>query len=178
MRDDLNALRQADFDVFKAIGIAADILHEARVHRVTHEEARERLGIWYKSAHLEGVAFPYLNPEDNTVATYRIRRDHPEVEADGKPIAKYISPPVAQDLLKVEEEQRRLLDDPSLPKRLKLLWLGVGTEDSSAAFPNTPHLLAMLQRHRINHIYRETDSDHTWINWRRYFNEFAPLLFR
>jgi enterochelin esterase-like enzyme len=83
-----------------------------------------------------------------------------------------------QDLLKVEEEQRRLLDDPSLPKRLKLLWLGVGTEDSSAAFPNTPHLLAMLQRHRINHIYRETDGDHTWINWRRYFNEFAPLLFR
>jgi enterochelin esterase-like enzyme len=28
-----------------------------------------------------------------------------------------------QDVMKVEEEQRRLLDDPSLPKRLKLLWL-------------------------------------------------------
>ena len=49
------------------------------------------------------------------------------------------------DLKKVEEAQLRILDDPSLAKRLKLLWLGVGTEDSSAAFPNTPHLLAMLR---------------------------------
>jgi enterochelin esterase-like enzyme len=83
-----------------------------------------------------------------------------------------------QDVMKVEEEQRRLLDDPSLPKRLKLLWLGVGTEDSSAAFPNTPYVLAMLRRHGIKHIYRETDGDHSWINWRRYLNEFVPLLFR
>jgi len=65
-----------------------------------------------------------------------------------------------------------------LAKRLKLLWLSVGTEDSSAAFPNTPHLLAMLRGHGIKHIYRETGGDHTWINWRRYLNEFAPLLFR
>jgi enterochelin esterase family protein len=82
------------------------------------------------------------------------------------------------DLKKVEEAQLRILDDPSLAKRLKLLWLGVGTEDSSAAFPNTPHLLAMLRGHGIKHIYRETGGDHTWINWRRYLNEFAPLLFR
>jgi enterochelin esterase family protein len=36
----------------------------------------------------------------------------------------------------------------------------------------------MLRRHGIEHTYRETDGDHTWINWRRYFNEFASLLFR
>jgi enterochelin esterase-like enzyme len=83
-----------------------------------------------------------------------------------------------EDLAKVEDKQRRLLDDPALRKRLKLLWIGVGREDSSAAFPNTPHLLAMLTRHGITYQYRETDGDHTWINWRRYFNEFAPLLFR
>jgi enterochelin esterase family protein len=83
-----------------------------------------------------------------------------------------------QDLAKVEEKQRGLLNDSALHKRLKLLWIGVGSEDSSAAFPNTPHLLAMLKRHGIKYMYRETGGDHTWINWRRYFNEFAPLLFR
>ncbi len=36
----------------------------------------------------------------------------------------------------------------------------------------------MLRGHGIKHIYRETGGDHTWINWRRYLNEFAPLLFR
>jgi enterochelin esterase family protein len=82
------------------------------------------------------------------------------------------------DLAKVEEKQRRLLDDPALRKRLRLLWIAVGRDDSSAAFPNTPHLLAMLTRHGIPYQYRESDGDHTWINWRRYFNEFAPLLFR
>jgi enterochelin esterase-like enzyme len=30
----------------------------------------------------------------------------------------------------------------------------------------------------IRYTYRESGGGHTWVNWRNYFNEFAPLLFR
>jgi enterochelin esterase-like enzyme len=83
-----------------------------------------------------------------------------------------------KDLAEVERRHQRLLDDAETKERLKLLWIGVGTGDLSAAYPNTPYLLQMLQRHGIKYMYRETDGDHTWLNWRRYLAEFAPLLFR
>jgi enterochelin esterase-like enzyme len=81
-----------------------------------------------------------------------------------------------EDLATVERRHRAVLDDPASFAQVKL-WIGVGTDDRPA-FPNTQVLRAMLRRHGIEHTYRETDGDHTWINWRRYFNEFAPLLFR
>jgi hypothetical protein len=60
-------------------------------------------GIRYKSQHLEGLVFPYRDPEDEEhVWTYRLRRDHPERESDGSPIAKYVSAP----------DQRRLYFGP------------------------------------------------------------------
>jgi hypothetical protein len=43
------------------------------------------------------------------------------------------------------------------------------------AFPNTLELRSMLRRHGID--THRGQGDHTWINWRRYF-EFASLLFR
>jgi hypothetical protein len=60
---------------------------------VTHEQARDDIGIRYRSEHLEGVAFPYLDPVSGHILTYRVRRDHPELETDGRPTAKYVSPP-------------------------------------------------------------------------------------
>jgi enterochelin esterase-like enzyme len=81
-----------------------------------------------------------------------------------------------EDLVTVERRHRAVLDDPRAFADVKL-WIGVGTDDRPA-FPNTQALRAMLGRHKIEHTYRETDGDHTWINWRRYFNEFATLLFR
>ena len=80
------------------------------------------------------------------------------------------------DLATVERRYRAVLDQPAAFADVKL-WIGVGTDDRPA-FPNTQVLRSMLRRHGIEHIYRETDGDHTWINWRRYFNEFASLLFR
>lgn len=80
------------------------------------------------------------------------------------------------DLATVERRHRAVFDDRASFAQVKL-WIGVGTDDRPA-FPNTQVLRSMLRRHGIEHIYRETDGDHTWINWRRYFNEFASLLFR
>jgi enterochelin esterase family protein len=80
------------------------------------------------------------------------------------------------DLAIVERRYHAVLADASTFAQVKL-WIGVGTDDRPA-FPNTQVLRSMLRKHGIQHTYRETDGDHTWINWRRYFNEFASLLFR
>ena len=88
----VDSLRPADLDVFAALGIPDALLTAAGVRRVSHTEARDVCGIRYKSDHLEGLAFPYRTPHDDTIVTWRIRRDHPEVELDGTPIAKYVSP--------------------------------------------------------------------------------------
>jgi enterochelin esterase family protein len=36
---------------------------------------------------------------------------------------------------------------------------------------------AMLDRQGIKHLYNETSGGHTWVNWRRYLNDFLPRLF-
>ena len=84
----------ADLAALAAIGITKHTAVElARVRRVTHSEARDHCGIKYRSDHLEGLAIPYLDPDDDRVVAWRVRRDNPEVDGDGKPIAKYLGSP-------------------------------------------------------------------------------------
>lgn len=61
-------------------------------------------------------------------------------------------------------------------KALRLLWLGCGTSDG--AFAASKGLSAFLTTHKITHTFRATEGAHTWMVWRRYLNEIAPLLFR
>jgi enterochelin esterase family protein len=35
-----------------------------------------------------------------------------------------------------------------------------------------------LSQHKIRHTFKESAGAHTWIVWRRYLNELAPLLFQ
>jgi enterochelin esterase-like enzyme len=37
---------------------------------------------------------------------------------------------------------------------------------------------AIFDKHGSKHVYNESDGGHAWINWRRYFNDLAPRLFR
>ena len=60
--------------------------------------------------------------------------------------------------------------------KLKLLWIGCGTEDS--LFGASRNFSEWLTANKITHTFRETDGAHTWIVWRRYLHEIAPLLFR
>ena len=87
------ALTVGDYAMFKAIGVSPATLALARVRRVTHDEALEICGIQYRSEHLEGVAFPYVDPKDDRIVGWRVRRDNPEVDSDGKPIGKYLASP-------------------------------------------------------------------------------------
>lgn len=88
-----DTLTPRDIESLKAAAIPEYCAASAQLRRVTHQEARDVCGVTYKSTHLEGLAFPYFDPETDRIVTWRVRRDHPELDSDGKPIAKYVSPP-------------------------------------------------------------------------------------
>ena len=59
--------------------------------------------------------------------------------------------------------------------KLKLLWIACGTDDG--LFPTSEAFSKMLDGAQIKHTFHKSGGAHTWINWRHYLNEFAPLLF-
>jgi enterochelin esterase-like enzyme len=70
-----------------------------------------------------------------------------------------------------------LLDDPKgTNKKLKLLWIGCGRQDS--AFERNEKLSELLTAHRISNTFHPTEGLHNYAVWRRYLSEVAPLLFR
>jgi enterochelin esterase-like enzyme len=62
-------------------------------------------------------------------------------------------------------------------KQIKLLWIAAGKSDTLAG-PGTKRLAESLDAAGIKHQYQESEGGHTWINWRRYLNDYAQLLFR
>jgi enterochelin esterase family protein len=75
-----------------------------------------------------------------------------------------------------EQQQQAVLDNPSLKKGLKLLWFATGVDDG--LITTTRATVEMLKKHGFNPVFKETAGAHTWIVWREYLNEFAPLLFQ
>jgi enterochelin esterase family protein len=66
-------------------------------------------------------------------------------------------------------------DAEAFNKKVKLLWLGVGTEES----PNTKRFHEALDKAGIRNVYFESPGTaHEWLTWRRCLNDFAPRLFR
>jgi enterochelin esterase family protein len=59
-------------------------------------------------------------------------------------------------------------------EQLDLLWLGCGTEDF--AMPGARRMAEFLTATGIRHTFRSTGGEHTWIVWRRYLQELAPVL--
>ncbi|WP_420150645.1 esterase [Spirosoma sp.] len=70
----------------------------------------------------------------------------------------------------------KVLNDPNFNKGKKLFWVGIGKEDF--VMESNKKTLSLLDKHNIKYQYKETEGGHTWINWRQYLNEYAPLLFR
>ncbi len=68
------------------------------------------------------------------------------------------------------------LDNPALKKGTKLIWLSTGVDDGLMS--NTKSTVAMLKKHGFEPVFKESPGAHTWINWRNYLHEFAPLLFQ
>jgi enterochelin esterase family protein len=59
--------------------------------------------------------------------------------------------------------------------QLKLLWIGVGTEDGAMA--GAKRTSDFLNSAGIKHTYKTTPGAHTWIVWRKYLYEVAPQIF-
>jgi hypothetical protein len=81
-------LTHTDLAAHVALGITAAMLARAQVRRVDDFGARERLTTKH-SGNLSGILYPYLSPINGHATTYRLRRDHPEMEG-GKPKDKYL----------------------------------------------------------------------------------------
>jgi enterochelin esterase family protein len=61
-------------------------------------------------------------------------------------------------------------------KQVKLFSIRVGEKDRAVA--GSKSLAEVLKKHGIKNELHLSGGGHTWINWRRYLHEFAPLLFR
>ena len=66
-------------------------------------------------------------------------------------------------------------DAPASNQKLRLLWVGCGREDS--LFEPAKEFSKFLTTQKIKHTFRESSGAHTYMVWRRYLNEVAPLLF-
>ena len=81
-------LTATDLVAHAALGITPEMLSRAQVRRVDDLDARERLTSKHPGD-LSGILYPYLHPNNGHATTYRLRRDHPEME-HGKPKDKYL----------------------------------------------------------------------------------------
>lgn len=69
------------------------------------------------------------------------------------------------------------LSDPArLNDRLKLLWVGIGTDDF--LLNNNRDYAKKLDAAKVKHEYKETPGGHQWGVWRNYLAGFLPRLFR
>lgn len=76
---------------------------------------------------------------------------------------------------KWEERHQSALDQADLKPGLKLFWFATGKDDFLVK--TTQATVDLLKQHGFDVVYHETAGGHTWINWRDYLHQFAPLLF-
>jgi S-formylglutathione hydrolase FrmB len=70
-------------------------------------------------------------------------------------------------------------DSSTFNKRVKLLWLGVGTAESDQFRTGIGGAVEALHKAGVRVEYFESSGTaHEWQTWRRGLNDFAPRLFR
>ncbi len=94
--------------------------------------------------------------------------------APGAPPA---TPPAAQPA-RPDWEATHLadLDNASLKKGAKLIWLSTGKDDG--LITNTKSTVELLKKHGFAPVFIESPGAHSWFNWRNYLIEFTPQLFQ
>lgn len=66
--------------------------------------------------------------------------------------------------------------DAKANEQLRLLWIACGKEDR--LIEGNRKFIEFLKSRNVRHTWIETPGAHTWMVWRRYLAEFAPLLFQ
>jgi enterochelin esterase family protein len=70
-------------------------------------------------------------------------------------------------------------DPAAFAKKVRLLWLGVGTDEPERMREGIRGLHASLSEAKVPHVYWESPgTDHEWQTWRRDLKDFAPRLFK
>lgn len=67
-------------------------------------------------------------------------------------------------------------DAAVLNQKLKLLWLGCGTDDF--AWNNMKAMDNLLTEKKVKHVFHPSGGGHSWPNWQTYLAKYLPLLFR
>lgn len=74
-----------------------------------------------------------------------------------------------------EKQNLAALDNPATKKGLKVLWFATGVDDGLIG--TTRSTVELLKKHGFAPVLKETPGGHTWLVWRDYLIEFAPMLF-
>ena len=96
--------------------------------------------------------------------------------APAAPPAAAPAAPQAPTAADWEKENAANLANANLKKGLKVFWFATGKDDFLLTTTNAT--VELFKKHGFNVVYKETAGGHTWINWRDYLNEFAPMLFQ
>lgn len=67
-------------------------------------------------------------------------------------------------------------DSAMLNQKLKVLWIGCGTEDPG--YNGVKGMDDLLTKKNVKHVWNESGGGHSWPNWQVYLSKYAPLLFR
>jgi enterochelin esterase family protein len=67
-------------------------------------------------------------------------------------------------------------DPEVLNRKLKVLWLGCGTED--AAYGGVKAMDTLFTQKNVKHVWNESGAGHSWPNWQTYLAKYVQLLFR
>jgi enterochelin esterase-like enzyme len=74
-----------------------------------------------------------------------------------------------------EDQHLATLDNPELKRGLAHVWFATGKDDFLLQVSRKT--VDLLTKHGFTVEFHETAGGHTWINWREYLRDFAPLLF-
>lgn len=69
-----------------------------------------------------------------------------------------------------------LADPATINQLLRLLWIGIGRDDSLYAPVRESH--HALERAEIEHLWFESSGAHVWTEWRKYLADLVPRLFQ
>jgi para-nitrobenzyl esterase len=70
-------------------------------------------------------------------------------------------------------------DGAAFNEKVKLLWIGMGTEEPAFFHGSIGAFRAMLDKAGIKYVYFSSPGTaHEWLTWRRDLNDFAPRLFK
>ena len=67
------------------------------------------------------------------------------------------------------------VDAAMLNQKLKVLWIGCGTEDPG--YNGVKGMDELLSKKGVKHVWNESGGGHSWPNWQIYLSKYAPLLF-